>query len=184
MSGVTWTIEPQLGEARAAIAALRRLGAEPAPLLRSIGTGLVRNTQDRIDRGVDPEGRRFAALHPDYAPMKKGPGILRESGLRGGLQGSITFRAEGEEVAVGTNKEYGAIHQFGGIIRPRRTGGFLVFRLASGRVFARQVTIPARPYLGLSAADEQTILDAAEEQFDRALARAAIAGRRALGQLG
>ena len=50
---------------------------------------------------------------------------------------------------------YGAVHQFGAEIRANNPSGLLVFRTARGRVFgvARHVTIPARPYLGLSAAD-------------------------------
>jgi phage virion morphogenesis protein len=44
-------------------------------------------------------------------------------------------------VAVGTNRVYAAIHQLGG---------------QAGR--GRKVTIPARPYLGVSAADRVRIL--------------------------
>ena len=140
---------------------------DPVPILRAIGTGLAANTRNRFDRGVAPDGAPWAELSPAYAPMKKGPGILRESG---DLQGSITFDVDGNVLSVGTNKIYGAIHQFGGTIRPR-SAKVLVFRLAFGVVKARKVAIPPRPFLGIGPEDEDTILDVAEVFMARALAR-------------
>lgn len=143
---------------------------KPEPILKAIGVGLARNVRRRFDAGVDPDGGAWAELHPAYAPMKKGPGILRESG---GLKGSITRDVAGYELAVGTNKIYGAIHQFGGVIRPVRAKA-LVFRLAFGLVKTRKVTIPARPFLGISAEDEDTIRDVAEVFLDRAIRGGAV----------
>ncbi len=51
------------------------------------------------------------------------------------------------EYEVGSNLVYAAIHEFGGIIRPRNVSGRLVFEIDGELVFAREVTIPARPYL-------------------------------------
>jgi len=50
---------------------------------------------------------------------------------------------------VGVNAIYGAVHQFGATIRPK-SGKSLVFRLGGKTVFARKVTIPARPFLPFS----------------------------------
>ncbi|MNR54745.1 Phage virion morphogenesis family protein [compost metagenome] len=44
--------------------------------------------------------------------------------------------------------EYAAIHQFGGVIRPKKAKALKV----GGRVVS-QVRIPARQYLGISAED-------------------------------
>jgi phage virion morphogenesis protein len=63
--------------------------------------------------------------------------ILIQSGR---LRNSISARRDGSKVAVGTNLVYAAIHQFGGL---------------AGR--GRGVRIPARPYLGISKADEAEI---------------------------
>jgi len=71
-------------------------------------------------------------------------------------------------VKIGTNKVYGAIHQFGGTIKPK-AGKFLVFRLGGRTVFARSVTIPARPFLGFGAADWQVVLDVVDFQLQRLL---------------
>ena len=47
-----------------------------------------------------------------------------------------------------------AVHQFGGTIKPK-SGKLLAFR---GHV-AKSVTIPARPYLGLSDADQNELVE-------------------------
>ncbi|MDC7787976.1 phage virion morphogenesis protein [Rhodoplanes sp. TEM] len=154
-----------------AFAALQRLMTDTTPVLRAIGTGLVENTHTRFEEARDPQGNAWAALNPDYAPLKRGPGTLRESAMRGGLMGSITFRAARDSVEVGTNKIYAAVHQFGATIEPVKAS-HLVFRLASGLQFRDSVTIPARPFLGISKADEETIADTIADAIDRRTPRA------------
>ena len=70
----------------------------------------------------------------------------------GRLRGAIEARTGGSypslEVRIGPqNVVYAAIHEFGGTIVPR-SARFLVFPFEGRLVFARRVTIPARPYLG------------------------------------
>ncbi|GGG30931.1 hypothetical protein GCM10010964_18580 [Caldovatus sediminis] len=168
MAGATIRVEIQDRALRRALARWIRLDRDPRPLLRAIGVGLAENVRDRIAAGEDPEGNPWTPLHPAYAALKRGPGILREAGMRGGLQGSVTFDVAGREVAVGTSKIYGAAHQFGATIRAKRAPR-LVFRTPDGKAWgaAQEVTIPARPYLGLSRADEGTILEVAETFFAR-----------------
>ena len=55
----------------------------------------------------------------------------------------------GDEVEVGTNVEYAAIHQFGG----DEVG----------------INIPARPYLGLSPDNEADLLSVVEDFIEEAL---------------
>ncbi len=155
-------------EARQAFARLQGWMAGSAPLMRAIGVSLVSSTHDRMDAGHSPDGSAFAPLKPAYAAAKRGPGILRESGMAGGLQGSITFRAAPAAVEVGSNKIYAGVHQTGATIKPKG-GGRLMFKLGSQWVAARSVTIPARPYIGASAEDEETILDLVEASLDRAM---------------
>jgi len=181
MAGVTFTARFEDAQVRRAIVALTVLERGDG-ILRAIGVGLARNVRERFDQGVDPDGRPWAALHPLYAPLKRGPGILRESAMRGGLQGSISSDVRGRAVVVGSNKIYAAVHQFGATIRPRNAPA-LVFRLATGQmvktkrgarpesalVFAQSVTIPARPYLGLSARDADTIREVVFDGLSRAM---------------
>jgi phage virion morphogenesis protein len=163
-----------LDRVRLALAATERLGRQPEAFLRTLGAKLASNTRDRIQAGRQPDGGRFAPLSPAYLPHKRGPSILIGAGMQGGLLGSITSRASGSEVAIGSNKVYAAIHQFGGTIRPKRPGGRLFFRTVGGQVWgvARQVTLPARPYLGLSDADIEDVLDAAEDRIALGMSRA------------
>lgn len=65
--------------------ALRRMQGALHRALPGIAQGLERNTVRRFDAARDPQGQPWAALHPAYAAIKKGPGILREAGMRGGL---------------------------------------------------------------------------------------------------
>jgi phage gpG-like protein len=50
-------------------------------------------------------------------------------------------------ITAGNQKvPYGAIHEYGGVIRPK-AGQYLTFQVNGRWVRVRQVTIPARPYL-------------------------------------
>ncbi|MDI4664706.1 phage virion morphogenesis protein [Xanthobacter autotrophicus] len=166
MSGVTLQTTIADSAARAYFTALATVMDDTTPVMRAIGVGLVEGTHTRFEHAVSPDGQPWAPLLPAYAAIKKGPGILRESAMRGGLMGSITFRAGRAEVEVGTNKIYAAVHQFGATIEPKNWP-WLVFRLASGMVFVGSVTIPARPYIGISRDDEQMILETIIDALDR-----------------
>lgn len=84
----------------------------------SIGrTSVVENFED----GGRPE---------KWQPAKDGGRTLFRKGFAGGLAGSVNYKAAQDHVILGTNKVYGAIHQFGG---------------QAGR--GLKTTIPARPYL-------------------------------------
>ena len=87
--------------------------------------------------------------------------------MRGGRFASLTSQVEGNVLRVGTNKVYAAVHQFGGTIRPRAAPR-LAFRLGQRLVFAGTVTIPARPFLGISDDDRATILEGFEDFAARA----------------
>lgn len=168
MTGVT--LETKI-VSDAAIRAFRQLAVlmgNPTPVMRATGVGLVEGTHTRFEQAVDPEGQPWAPLNPVYAAEKKGPGILRESGMRGGLMGSITFRAGPDSVEVGTNKVHGAIHQFGGTITPKKAT-HLRFMMGGGLVQADSVTIPARSYLGVSASDHRMIEETWVDALDRAV---------------
>lgn len=177
MSGASLSVTFQSGRVQKALTALQNSGRNPQGLLGSIATGLLRNTMDRFDAEVSPNGSAWAPLNAWYLTFKRGPGILRGAAMNGGLQDSLTSEVQGSSVVIGSNKPYAAVHQFGATIRPKNPSGMLVIRSGEGGKGpvmgkARSVTIPARPYLGLSARDEETILDAAETHLDLILRRA------------
>ncbi|MGH8326615.1 MAG: phage virion morphogenesis protein [Steroidobacteraceae bacterium] len=152
-------------EDRAAVAAIERLIALRMQVMRPIGIALVQTTQERFRAARDPFGQPWAPLNPAYAAVKRGPGILRERGM---LMRSITYRAGVDEVEVGSNRRYAAIHQFGGTIVPKSARA-LRFRLGRRVVYARAVTIPQRPYLGFGPEDRRAVLEVLEEAVQTAL---------------
>jgi phage virion morphogenesis protein len=168
MAGVEFTVEIDSGQIDTALAQLRKLSSDFTPLMASIGHALVSNTRDRFRAGRDPDDHPWKALRPDYARIKEGPSILIGLGMNGGLQDSITSQPNNHQVAIGSSKVYAAVHQFGATIVPVKARA-LVFRLADGVVFAKKVTIPARPYLGFSDADRVTVLATTDHFLQRVI---------------
>lgn len=86
-----------------------------------------------------------------YVANKK---ILQEQGIRGGLRGSINYRADDGSVVVGANKIYAAAHQFG--LGERSSVSITKKGSTPGRGFGK---LPARPFVGVSDQDEHIIAD-------------------------
>lgn len=173
MAGVTL---PVTIDARAALASLDSLQAAldaPGDLLHRAGEYLVGSTRERFRTQSDPRGRGWNPLEPNYRRSKKynKDKILT---LRGHLRSSIRWQPDGPgAIEVGTNLSYAAIHQFGGTIQHHAQSRLQRFRTSNGRnLFAKrtargagvtdrwtsrpayQVSVTARPFLGLSRTDE------------------------------
>jgi phage virion morphogenesis protein len=157
MSGaaVSLTFQVLDEEVRRGFDQLGRAMTNTTPLMRAIGVGLVGSTHQRFIGQKSPEGQAWLAVNSDYAETKRNSRILTESGR---LRDSINARATSDEVRVGTNVVYGAIHQLGGTIKPKN-GEALVFRMGDRVIFAKSVTLPARPYLGISSEDETMVAE-------------------------
>ena len=164
-SSLTYTIQSE--EVQRAFKQLERAVKNTKPIMNAVGTALVEGTHQRFEREVGPDGVAWASLNSGYAAGKRGPGILRESGMRGGLMGSITRKASKDTVEVGTNKVYAAIHQFGGTISSK-SGGYLSFAIGGQFVRVRSVTIKARPFIGISQEDERNVAEVVEGALLRA----------------
>jgi phage virion morphogenesis protein len=166
MAGASIKVTVRDAEIVAAFDRLREKdgGLVPAAL-KNIGQQIVKSTRRRFDQQKAPDGQPWKPLNPEYAKGKRGTKILQEQGMRGGLLGSITYRVGPDSVTIGTNKVYAAAHQFGATILPR-TADRLVFRLGGRVVFARKVTIPARPFLGISAEDRAAILQVVGDHIE------------------
>ena len=132
----------------------RRLGQIAAgltdfrPLLESLGAEVESQTRRRIsEEKASPEGAAWKPWTEAYAATRRGGHSLLEG--EGELLDSIQFLPEGDRVEIGTNLIYGAIHQFGGA----EVG----------------INIPARPYLGISSANEDDLLAILDGWADRQL---------------
>lgn len=148
------------------IAELERIAQQVSNMrtaYQAIGETLTGSTKDRFSSSIAPDGTRWApnaeATVLDHLASISGAygkktGRLTQKGIKaamgkkplidsGILQDTITWQATDNSVEVGTNRFAGeweggaAVHQFG----------------------SRDGTIPARPFLGVSAQDEATILD-------------------------
>lgn len=149
------TLEIRDQQALAGLAKLRAGLHGRTGLLNNLGETLVESTKQRIrDGGPAPDGTPWKPLQPLTLELKqnKDRGILWDSGM---LKDTLAFDLEGDEaVAIGSMMVYARIHQEGGTIKPK------VGRKAlnvPGRGPRRSVTIPARPYLGVSGADRLVI---------------------------
>lgn len=119
-----------------------RKGGNLQDFFEDAGEIILPSTKKRMHQEVDPDGKRWTENAPATKKKKKNPKILQEFGERGGLLGTLAYKASSDKLQWGSNKAYAAIHQLGG---------------KAGR--GRKVTIPARVYLGLSRADRQELLE-------------------------
>lgn len=120
---------------------------------RRLGEEGIRQIYDSFAKTRDPYDRT-------WKPAFRGGQTLTDSGrLRASFSSQPTFIG----FQIGTRVKYAAIHQYGGVIKPKKPGGVLVFNLRTGsriatkggrrlkspkavttKVFAKSVTIPRR----------------------------------------
>lgn len=180
MAGTRVTIQVDDRSVRQMLERLVGHATHMTPAMSAIGEALVHATWRRFEAEKGPDGVPWRPVSEAYSIHRAGGtagNTLRRGGMRVGfirrlahqhilnassrLKDSITYRADGQGVTVGTNVKYAAIHQLGGTIRPKDKK-CLRFEIDGRIIFAKQVTIPARPFLGIDAADERTIGDIIE----------------------
>lgn len=149
--------------------ALQQMGTNPEPLLSSIAFLGEASTRERFRIQTGPDGQRWK---PSLRAQLTGGKTLTKDGHLGD---SITSTADKHAAEWGTNRIYAAIHQFGGVIKAKGTGG-LRFKIGERWSNKRQVSIPARPFLGISADDQQDILELASNYISNLIRRSAPGG--------
>uniref|UniRef100_UPI0005847B17 phage virion morphogenesis protein n=1 Tax=Bartonella queenslandensis TaxID=481138 RepID=UPI0005847B17 len=129
----------------AALSFLQKSAHAPmGTLAQGVGRLIQESTRRRIQsEKMSAQGEKWKNNHARTS-------ILFASGA---LSRSIDMKASPEKVIVGSGLVYARIHQLGGVIHPKN-GKTLRFFLKSSKahrfVCVHQVTLPARPYLGLS----------------------------------
>ena len=137
------------GRMRLLLETLARVGEETA--------------RDRVKRGGPaPDGTAW--------PPRSRLSLSRKPLLNraGDLGDSIASASSSRTARWGSNRDYARIHQLGGIVRPRRRRA-LRFEQGGRSIFARKVTIPARPYLGWGDEEEHQANLVVRRWFDEAL---------------
>ena len=156
MSGAFVTIDLRgLESLQAKIDRLAGLdAARLKPLLVEIGDIVVESVQRNFEEHRSPDGEKWQELAESTKAYKESKGKNAEDILIFGsyLLHSIHSEVHGGSVEVGTDRVYGAVHQFG--IGERSV-------ISSKR---RMPEIPARPYLGIRDDDYDSI-EAAIDDF-------------------
>lgn len=161
---------------RAALTALQQRFASITPLLAEVGEDMVARTKARFNTSTAPDGN-------PWKPKKRPDGRKTLVGESGDLRRQIISQAAGNVLTLTASARYAAIHQFGGrierkayqkLVRHRTDGKGELLRSAimggRGLVFARRddqsararvfevaahsITIPARPFMPITAAGE------------------------------
>jgi phage virion morphogenesis protein len=137
----------ELNRLGARLEALAKLTEQDyADLLEGVGALVEGQTKNRIrNEKTAPDGTPWQAWSDNYRATRHGGNSLLMGD--GHLDDSIQYIVDGDEVAVGSNLIYAAIHQLGGT--PDMAPG--------------PAAIPARPFLGLSQDDEQAVADLMED---------------------
>ncbi len=127
--------------------------------------GLARMGQQQTQRRIEaekttPEGKAWP-LTSDGRPA------LFVSGTH--LYRSIDHEASATQARWGSGWIGAKVHQFGAVIVPKDAKA-LHFKLGGRDVFAQKVTIPARPYLGVSEQNARDLQAAAAKFIERYVA--------------
>jgi phage virion morphogenesis protein len=117
-------------------------------------------TRKRIESGgPGPDGEA-------WPPNQAGTPILFQTGRH--LHDSIASSSSGDGGEWGAAWEFAHVHQYGATIKPKDAEQ-LSFMIGDKRVFAKSVTIPARPFVGVSADDAQEIREQVTDFLGRLL---------------
>lgn len=157
MSGITVEID-MVELAQLLNKAIKTLN-EPKVLFEQMGEVLLDIHRTRFKLQKAPDGTLWKPLSDWYKDSKKynQDKILT---LRGHLRGTLRYQASDTGVVFGSDRPYAAIHQFGGTVTAKNAKALNV----QGRP-VKSVTIPARPWLGLSADDEQRLIEIARKHL-------------------
>lgn len=149
MAGAQFKVEVDDRAVREALDRLVDRSDDLTPALSAIGEHLLISHHERFAREEAPDGTPWAPLSPSYAARKAkrsaGGLLVLDDLLRGGLR----WQVSGNELQLGTDRVYGATHQFG----------------------REEANIPARPFLGLDADDEAAVIEILTHHLQEGLRR-------------
>lgn len=153
------TLSDDFAELKRDLAALGDI--DPVGLNKKIGEALVSSTKQRFEDEKAPDGTSWPK---SIRAASSGGQTLSD---KGHLKNSINAHATATSVEVGTNIKYAHVHQDGMEIKAKNAK-CLRFQAGGRWVKKKKVTIPARPFLGISDDDMEeidgTIIDHIEER--------------------
>lgn len=152
MAGTHLTFELDDREVQRALQELLQRTGSLAPVLRDIGEHLVNTTRERFEAQKAPSGQPWAPLS-SVTQQRKSRNANKVLIQDGDLMRDLVPSVNGNTLEVTNNRIYAAMQQFGGTKAqwPHLWGD-----------------IPARPFMGFSDDDRQSILDIAREHLSDA----------------
>ena len=145
MAGARITLDVEDRQVLAVLDQLLARMDDVTPALRDIGEALLNSTRQRFSDQQAPDGTPWAPLSAAYQARKK-KNADKILVLDGYLSGLLTYQVLPDGLELGTNRIYGATHQFG----------------------APERNIPARPFLGLSEDDRTEFIAILSDYLTRA----------------
>jgi phage virion morphogenesis protein len=135
-------------------------------LHKEIGEALVSSVRTRFRKETGPDGRKWPKSH--RAETDQGQTLTDTARLKN----SISARAQADGVEVGTNLIYAGVHQGddGKDVKiTAKRSKFLRFRAGGSWAMKKSVTIPARPFIGISQDDLKEIQEILNDRIEEAL---------------
>ncbi len=125
---------------------LAKRGENLRPLMKNIAGIFASSTEENFkEEGRPDKWTELADITKEKRRKKnKWPGQILQ--VEGQLAASVNTQYDNDSAVIGSNKDYAAIHQLGGLAGKNK-----------------KVEIPARPYLQLTDDDFDEILDATEK---------------------
>ena len=174
MTGISIIVELDDEAARNNLREMVARMERPLPFYTAVGNTLVSSTGERFRAQVAPDGTPWTPLKQATirARLKRGGSAISILRDQGHLIGSINAAPSDDDVRIGSASPYAAIHQLGGIIEKQASARYKVGRRFAKRhvsggadvsIAAHRITIPARPYLGISKQDEVEIFETAAD---------------------
>lgn len=150
------------GDTRALLKKLRSFSElDKKKINAALGQAVRESTLERFKTSKSPSGKKWTVSM--RAQAEGGKTLVKTSQLRS----SIKVKSDTSGFAVGTNVKYAATHQFGESGRTIRAKNHKVLRFQVGGQWISKkqvrITIPARPFLGLSDDDMEEIRATVED---------------------
>ena len=166
MAGITFTAELSDEEARQKLARLTSRMENMAGFYKNVGEYMTGQAIPRnFASATAPDGTPWASLRPVTLARRKKAGITSAAILKasGRMAAGINYQASDEQLLIGSPAPQAAVLHFGAA---QGQFGAFMGKDKKGRDHFHHLPwgdIPARPFLGFSAADEEEVIHIAED---------------------
>ncbi len=166
MTSIKFTADTR--EVKAAFARLKKSGLNARPVFLAFAEHLQESHRRRWRQGIGPDGRPWAPLRPSTLAGKRGRFPLYEEGDM--LRGLVTS-ATSSSLVFGLSDWKAPLHHFGArpyTIQPKNKKALAWPGGPGPRRRVNHPGLPARPLVGISAADRREVVEIIAEYLEDA----------------